>query len=112
MFKRFIDALLRELRSHHPGDESLSLKDLAERHHLSESVVERIALSEGHRLKSTREGDLVVDADASTRDLDPEKVRAALNEEDPGWVEADTGIWRRNHRTNQWECLSDKKERE
>lgn len=107
MFKTVIDALLRELRSRHPGDANPSLKELAEQHQLSESVVERIALSEGFRLTNTAEGNLVVDAVASARDLDPEEVRAACSEEDPGWVEADTGVWRRNRQTNEWECLGD-----
>jgi hypothetical protein len=100
-----IDALLRELRSLSPEESTISVADLAARHHLNESVVERLAIAEGHKIKA-KPGGLVIDPEASTIDLDPGELQAAIESPDPDWKDEPTGIWRRNRDTGEWELAS------
>lgn len=100
-----IDALLRELRSMAPGEVSISVAELAAKHRLNEAVVERLALAEGHKI-TTKQGALVIDPEASTIDLDPGELQAAFEAPDPAWRDQDTGIWRRNRDTGEWELAN------
>jgi len=108
--------LVSELRSWEDGDPQPTLNELATKYDLDIFVVDRIARSEGFRLRAThtvesdRERPQESDPNASTLDLDPDAIQEALEEPetDPNYEDKDTGVWKKNP-TGEWELVSDKK---
>jgi len=109
-----INALLGELRSWEPLEQRHTLHELALKFDLDVFVVDRIAKSEGYRIKSGYrpvEVDNGVDPNATTLDLDPEEIEDALGKSEPQdeeFDEIDTGVWQRKP-TGEWELITKKK---
>lgn len=105
-----INELLKELRSWAPLEQRATLNELAERFQLDLFVVDRIARSEGLKIKAgyrPEEQDNEVDPEASTLDLDPAEIQEALDKPDPSpeYIEdVDTGVWKKKP-TGEWELL-------
>lgn len=104
-----INALLEELRSWPPGETKATLRQLAKQFDLDVFVVDRLARAEGFPVPagvqgSEEEVEEPVDPNATTLDLDPDEVRAALEEPDPDpeWADKDTAVWRKKP-TGEWE---------
>ena len=93
-----ISALLAELRTWEPGELKSTLVQLGERFGLEVFVVDRVAKSEGLRLKVGDELD-PDDPNATTLDMDPEELQAAAEAPDPNsdWSfrDKESGMWRR-----------------
>jgi hypothetical protein len=96
-----VGELLRELRSWDPGEVKATVEDLAEQFGLDVFIVTRIATSEGYDLSAGIPRP--VDPNASTLDLDPEAVQKAMEQPEEGDV--DTGTWKRNRQTGEWELV-------
>lgn len=111
-----INALLEELRSWGPIEQRHTLHELAKKFDLDVFVVDRIARSDGMKIKSgyrAEEENNDVDPNSTTLDLDQEELQEALDKPDPNpeeWAddEGDTGIWHKNP-TGEWE-RTDKKD--
>jgi hypothetical protein len=105
-----INALVEELRSWESDrDDPPSLLELSQRFDLQVFVVDRVARSEGLKLPPLLgpSGQVYeIDPDASTINLDPEKVEAATRvpDPDPSWRDRDrdSGIWTRKP-SGEWE---------
>jgi hypothetical protein len=112
-----INELLEELRSWEPGEIPSTLHELAERFDLDVFVIDRLARAEGVKVPAgvpAEEGeDPLTDPNASTLDLDPDRVDAAARRPDPNpdWADkdADTGVWRKKP-TGEYELVNDKKD--
>ena len=111
-----ITALLEELRTWEPGEHRQTLHQLSSRFELDLFVIDRLARSEGLKIPAgvppdepERAPDRASDPNASTIDLDPEKVQEAAMRPDPNpeWSEKDkdTGIWRKKP-TGEWEQVN------
>lgn len=103
------------MRSWEPGEVDATLHELAERFDLDVFVVDRLARAEGVRLPAgtpVLDDTPETDPNASTIDLDPDKVEEAAGQPDPNpeWRDRDedTGIWRKKP-SGEWELLNDKK---
>jgi hypothetical protein len=109
-----INALLEELRSWGPGEINSTLHALASRFDLDVFVVDRLARAEGFAVPAgtpVLDDEPLTDPNASTIDLDPDKVDAAARQPDPNpdWAERDedTGVWRKKP-TGEWELVNKK----
>jgi hypothetical protein len=107
-----INALLEEMRSWEPGDVPATLHELAERHDLDVFVIDRLARAEGFKVPAgtpVLDEEPLTDPNASTIDLDPDKVQEAALRPDPNpdWSskDRDTGIWRKKP-TGEYELVT------
>lgn len=110
-----INALLEEMRSWEPGEIPATLHELAERHELDVFVIDRLARAEGFKIPAgtpVLDEEPTTDPNASTLDLDPDKLEEAASKPDPNpdWRDRDedTGIWRKKP-TGEWELVNRKK---
>ena len=105
-----IHALLEELRTWDAGEERCNLRELADKFGLDRFVVDRVARSEGFRLRmgtSVEDPPPESDPNADTLDLDPEEIQEALShpEANPNYQpDMDTGVWKKKP-TGEWERI-------
>ena len=100
-----VTPLITELRDWHDGEDRHTGNELMAKFDLSRDAVERIAESEDIDLSW-------IDPNASTLDLDPDEVSAALGVPDPNpvWVDEDkdTGIWQIDEEGKKLRRIGDK----
>jgi len=100
-----VTELIAELREWERGEDRHTGNELMTMFDLERDVVERVAESEDIDLHW-------VDPNASTLDLDPDEVKAALVNPDPNprWVDEDrdTGVWKKD--TGEWTRIGEKPE--
>jgi len=109
-----INALLEELRSWESGETHSTLHELSSKHDLDVFVVDRLARSEGFTVPAgtpVLDDEPEVDPNATTIDLDPDKVHEAASRPDPNpdWQkrDEDTGVWKKKP-TGEWELINKK----
>lgn len=100
-FKGKIDGLLRELRSWDLLETPLNVRELADKFGLEPFIIQRIAGSEGIKLRYDEVNAEEADPDADTKPIDLDEIHKS--NEDCEFEDADTGVWRRNRLTGEWE---------
>lgn len=102
------------MRSWETGERENTLHELSKKFDLDIFVIDRLARSEGFHLAAgspVLDEEPVTDPNASTIDLDPDRVREAVDNPDPNpeWdgKDRDTGIWRKKP-TGEWELINKK----
>jgi hypothetical protein len=106
-----IEALILELRTWDMDEERYTVYELAKKFSLDVFIVQRIADSEDMDIPAGIKDDAVAshdaDPNASTMDLDPEEIEAAMGIPDPNYEDRDTGIWEKKP-TGEWELINKK----